>query len=425
MLTNFVYPINFSITKEILTNKIIFIHNYSDRLPIVSTIIFLKMGEIYEPHKLSGISELLQATITKGTKNRTAQQIAQEIESLGGTISADSGDDFSTLSISVRTQYFEHSVEILSDIFFNPTFPEEEIEKEKNNIIAGILARKDNIFEVAIDELLCNMYGKKHPYGKHPYEIIKHIRKLSRKEILSWWENFYGIDYDNKNIIIVVSGDIEFQKAKQIIEKNFSNIKPIKIPSLKEYYFKNKPKIIRKKTHFKQAYLMYGYFAPSIKIENFKKYLSLKLLNLYLGGGMSGKLFEILREEKSLCYETNCFYPTKFLDSHFVIYLGLDAKKINIAKQEIEKILNYLKYNGITQQELSECKNKLKGRYLLDHQTNLRQAWYLGFWEVLGLDYIYDKKYIEELENVSLDDIKNVIHEITEVKPYILELIPK
>ncbi|MCX7641009.1 MAG: insulinase family protein, partial [Elusimicrobiales bacterium] len=178
-------------------------------------------------------------------------------------------------------------------------------------------------------------------------------------------------------------------------------------------------------THFKQAYLMYGYFAPSIKIENFKKYLSLKLLNLYLGGGMSGKLFEILREEKSLCYETNCFYPTKFLDSHFVIYLGLDAKKINIAKQEIEKILNYLKYNGITQQELSECKNKLKGRYLLDHQTNLRQAWYLGFWEVLGLDYRYDKKYIEELENVSLDDIKNVIHEITEVKPYILELIPK
>lgn len=419
------YANNFPVKKEILQNGIVLLHNYNNIQPLVSTIIFLKMGSIYEPFEYSGISELLQNTILKGTKTRTAQQIAEEIESIGGGMSAESGDDFSTLSVSVRNEYFEKSIEILYDVFSNPTFPEKELEKEKMNLIAGILARKDSIFNVAIDELTLNMYGKKHPYGRNPYKSIKRIKKFTREDVVKWWDRFYGVDEKNKNIIVVISGDIDFEKAKKVVEEKFSNIKKINLPSFENWNYKKKSKHVKRKVHFKQSYLMYGFYAPPISTENLKKYLGLKLITLYLGGGMSGKLFEILREEKSLCYETNNFYPTKLLGSHFVIYLGLDKNNLEVAKKEIEKILNQLKTEGFTEEELLECKTKLKGRFLLDHQTNAKQAWYLGFWEVLGLGYEYDKKYIEEIENIKIEDIKETIKELTSSPRVIVELISR
>ncbi|MEN3013266.1 MAG: pitrilysin family protein [Endomicrobiia bacterium] len=423
-MINLIYTQSFNIVKQILSNGIVLIHNYNKQ-PVISTFIFLKTGTIYEPYNLSGISELLHATITKGTKTRTSYRIAEEIESLGGSISAESGDDFSTLSLTILNQNFEKGVEILSDIFFNPLFPEEEIEKEKINIIAEIMSRKDSIFNVAIDELLISMYGKKHPYGRDPYKEIKYIKKLKRKDILEWWKKFYGIDLNKKNIVIVVSGDIKFEKVKEVIEKNFLNIKKITLPPLQHTGLKPSYRHIKKKTHFKQAYLMYGYYAPSLRKDDIKKYISLKLINFYLGGGMSGKLFEVLREKNSLCYETNSFYPGKFLESHFVIYLGLDKTKMDVAKKELNNIIQHLKNHGINEEELKECKNKLKGRILLDHQTNSKQAWYLGFWEIMDLGYEFDREYIEEIEKITLDEINTFLKDILNNKNTIVELIPK
>jgi zinc protease len=415
------------VKKEILSNGIAFIHNYNSNQPIVSVAIFLKMGEIYEPKKFEGISDLLQNVIIKGTKNRSAEQIAEEVESLGGTISAGSSEDYSTLSIAVGSKHFEKAVEILSDVFKNPIFPENEIEKEKMNLIAGIISRKDRIFDVAIDELLYNLYSKNHPYGRKPIDSIKTIKSFKQKDLFTWWSKFYGVDKNKKNIIIVVSGDIDYIIAKEIILKYFSDIIEI---NLSEIVFtdnvKTKDKYVKKKVYFKQGYLMYGFISPKLSKDTLLDYLSLKLINSYLGGGMSGKLFEYLREQHSLCYETNSFYPTRLLDSHFVIYLGLDYERIDIAKKEIEKIINQV-INGelITEDDLKVVKRKIKGRYLLDHQTNSQQAWYLGFWEINGMGCDYDLQYIKDLENVSISDLRNVAKKIFTSQKTIIELVPK
>ncbi len=410
--------------KETLDNGIILIHNYNSEQPIVAFTIFLKMGSIYEPQNICGISALLQSVIIKGTKNRTAQQIAEEIETLGGSISADSDYDYSTLSVAVGSQYFDKAVEIMADIFLNPTFKENEIEKEKFNLIAYVVSRKDNIFNLAIDELLYNLYGKKHPYKQIPEGNTKTLKKISRKQLLDWWQKFYGIDY--KNIVIVVSGDIDFENTKKIIMKHFEKIPKIKLPKIEYENIKIKHKYVKKKAHFKQGYLMYGYKAPNLSKEKIKNFLSLKLLSLYLGGGMSGKLFEILREQNSLGYETNCFYPTRFLDSHFVIYIGLDYDRVSIGKQKIKEIIDKLKSNEFFDDEdLNEVKSKFRGRYLLDHQTNLRQSWYLGFWEIMSFGYEYDKKYLEEVDKISIEDVRRAVNEIFNEEFVLVEIIPK
>ena len=414
------------IKKEIMSNGITFLHNYNPNQPIVSIVIFLKMGEIYEPKKFEGISDLLQSVIIKGTKNRSAEQIAEEVESLGGSISADASEDYSTLSIAVGSQHFEKAVDILSDIFKNPTFPKSEIEKEKINIIASIISRKDKIFDIAIDELLYNLYGEKHPYGRKPIDSIKTIKKFSQKDLFNWWSKFYGVDKNEKNIVIVVSGDVSYVVAKEIILKYFSDIPEVNLSKIVFPNIKSKNKYVKKKVHFKQGYLMYGFVSPKISKDTLSDYLSLKLINAYLGGGMSGKLFEYLREQHSLCYETNSFYPTRFLDSHLVVYLGLDYERIDVAKKEIEKIFNQI-INGelITEDDLKEVKRKIKGRYLLDHQTNLQQAWYLGFWEITGMGYEYDQQYIKDLENISLSNMRYVAKKIFGLPKIIIELVPK
>ncbi len=414
------------VKKESLFNGITFIHNYNPNQPIVSIVIFLKMGEIYEPKEYEGISELLQSVIIKGTKNRTAEQIAEEVESLGGTISADANEDFSTLSIAVGSRHFDKALEILSDVFKNPIFPKNEIEKEKINIIASILSRKDKIFDVAIDELLYNLYGKKHPYGRKPIKSIRIIKKITQKDLFYWWSKFYGIDRNKNNIVIVISGDVEYNFAKETVLKYFSDIPKITLPDIVCYPVKIKNRYIKKKTHFKQGYLMYGYISPSLSRDTLSNYLPLKLINAYLGGGMSGKLFEHLREQHSLCYETNSFYPSRYLDSHFVIYLGLDYERVSIAKNEIEKILNQI-VDGrlLTEEELKEVKKKIKGRYLLDHQTNSQQAWYLGFWEIIGLGCEYDQLYLKDLEKISLEEIRDIAKKVFSSPRTVVELVPK
>lgn len=413
-----------NVRKEILSNGATFIHKYNTGIPVVSTLIFLKMGSITDG-KLSGVANLTQTIIVKGTKNRSSEQISQQIEYLGGSISADISSDYATLSCSLSKQNFEKSLEILSDIFYNPIFPEEEIKKEKMNIIASIMSRKDSIHSVASDYLFPQMYDK-HPYGRLDIGDINSIKKISRKDIVNHWEKFYGIDEKNKNIVFVVCGDIKFEEAKGMIEKYFPKIKKTNIKNIeyKEPVIKNK--VITKNKKFQQGYLMYGYLSAPLNYDFLKEYMSMKILNSYLGGGMSGKLFQILREENSLCYETNSIYPTKLLTSHFIIYIGLDASRINLAKEEIEKIIYGLKTGKIfNEKDLAEVKLKIKGRFLLDHQTSLRQGWYLGFWEIIGLGYEFDARYIEEIYKISLDEVRKVINKTFSKERILVELLPK
>ncbi|MFQ3675956.1 MAG: pitrilysin family protein [Endomicrobiia bacterium] len=413
------------IKKEILSNGAVFIHKHNREIPVVSTLIFLKMGSINDIPKLSGVTNLTQTVIIKGTKNRTSQQIALEIESLGGTIGSSVSSDYAEIFCSVGKQSFEKSVEILADIFKNPTFPEEEIRKEKMNIIASIISRKDSIHSVANDYLYPELY-KGHPYGRLDIGNVSSVKKISRKDLVNYWEKFYGVDEKNNNLIFVVCGDIEYETAKNMIEKYFADLRKITLPVLNLKKPVVKEKFLSKKHHFKQGYLMYGYLAAELSQKTLKDYLSAKILNSYLGGGMSGKLFQILREENSLCYETNSIYPTKLLSGHFIIYIGVDGDRINLAKEKIDEIIKKLKSKEmITEKDLEETKLKIKGRFLLDHQTSLRQGWYLGFWEIMGLGYDFDNKYVNNLYDITLDDVNSVIDKIFSSQRVVVEIIPK
>jgi predicted Zn-dependent peptidase len=336
--------------------------------------------------------------LTKGTKKRTAEQIAVELESVGGGIGAGANEDYSEIGVSITSMHFDKAMEILADVFLNPLFPDRELAKEKVNIIAGIKSRKDSIFTVASDMLNQKMY-KTHPYARLTSGSEETVNKITRDDIVAWHKKNHAVP----NLLMIVVGNVSLSDTVKYIDKYFGQL-PKTVPEQTQLPVPDitAPVTITEKTKFEQAYLMYGYIAGEITS---KDYAALKVLNGYLGGGMSSLLFQKLREQAGLGYEVDSFYPSRKEKSRFVIYIGLDTGSISIAKQKITELVADLKQNKIDETRLTEVKNYLKGTFLLDHQTAARQAWYFGWWEMLGKGYEYDTVYTTEIDKITADDV--------------------
>ena len=387
-------------TKIQLDNGFTFIHSEKKKIGLVSVNLFIKGGTAIETDNEAGITNLTVQLLTKGTSNRTSEKIAIESEALGATISAGCSNDFSEVSMIVPADNFAATFDIFSDVVNNPTFPEKEFEKEKTRTIAAIKSKSDRIFDVAYD-YFNELIFKNHPYHK-PVEGYKTTVSLLTTSLIS---DNYIKHFKTANMVLCVAGDVDFETAKKLVEKYFGSIKIIgTTEKTKKEQLKIDSNKLSKKTYtgkFQQSYIFSGFLAADI---NKNEYATLKVINTVLGGGMGSRLFETLREKSGLVYEGGSFYPSRKEMSDFVLYAGTSKENIviveNIFADEIKKLTE------ITEDELKNAKEYLKGTYLLDRRTIQRQAWYLGLWETMGKGYEYDKKYPENIDKVSISDIK-------------------
>lgn len=388
-------------TKIQIDNGFSFIHSEKKKIGLISVNLFVKGGAAVETDSEAGITNLTVQMLTKGTANRTSEKIAIESESLGATISAGCSNDFLEVSMIVPAANFVSAFDIFADVVNNPTFPEKEFEKEKIKILAGIKSKSDHIFNVAYD-YFNELIFKNRPYHK-PVEGYKTtVSPLTASQI----SDNYRKHFKTANMVLCVAGDVEIDAAKKLAEKYFGSIKIIgtiekpKKKQLKIELPKPSKKIYTGK--FQQSYIICGFLAPDINQE---EYVILKVINCVLGGGMGSRLFETLREKSGLVYEGDSFYPSRKETSGFVLYAGTSKENIgtveNIFVDEIKKLTE------ISDDELKNAKEYLKGTYLLDCRTIQRQIWWLGFWEIMGRGYEYDKKYVEDIDKITVSDIKN------------------
>lgn len=400
-----------------LDNGLVLIHKKTGPLPIISVNIFLMTGSTSDPQEKLGLMNLVQTLLTKGTRTRSSEQIAVEIESIGGSLGAGCSEDYSSVGLTITKKHLAKGMELLADVFFNPAFPEEELTKEKYMTDISIKTRHDRIFNVAFDLMMENLYGS-HPYKNLVQGSTMTLQNITREDVVNRHRQTFGLP----NVLITVSGNIGLSETKKLLKKYFSDIQSVSPPQ--PFYpapeIKNTNPVQKKK--FEQAYLMTGFRVPSV---NSPDYIKLKLLNAWLGGGMSSLLFQELREKAGLGYEVHSFYPTRKEESHFVIYIGLDETSIPVAKEKISALLEDLKNKTIDAEKLREIKNYLRGTYLLDHQTSGRQGWYLGWWEVLGKGYGYDDEYLSEIEKLTEKDLQDAARKYFDGERVVVEVIPE
>ena len=374
---------------------------------------------LQEESSKSGATSLLYNSMIKSTKNRNAETLATDIENLGTSISSDVEYDYSGWTLNCMSQYFDQSCEILSDIILNPAFDQKEIDKERDLMIQAIKLSRDNIKSVAGEKFAADFYNEKHPYSKKRAGTEETLKILTPEDL----KNSYNKIYSTKGIVITVVGNIKKSVLKKTLNKYFGQMnltqeKPnIVLPD--NPLRTGEDTVVNSK--FNQAFIIYAYDAPNVSD---KDSITLKMINLVLGARMTGRLFIELREKLGLAYEVNSTYPSRTDKSYFEIYIGLDKKNIDICKQGIEKIMTDLCNTKITDKEINDTLNFVKGIYLLGHQSVERQAYYLSAREMLGLGYEYDDKYIDLLSKVTSDDIIKVANKYFKQKPYKLILMP-
>jgi predicted Zn-dependent peptidase len=406
-----------TLNRYTLSNGLSFIHSQNSENPLVTIQVFLRNGVSCETKDVAGISSFTQVMMQKGTGKRSSDKLSVDLENIGAVISIDTEHDFCSMGISAMNTHAEDAAEILSDVITGPSFDKSELEKERSNVLAGIKARQDSIHATA-DDLFIKTFYSGNPYSWPECGTKECVEKFTRKDLLSW----YNGHYVSRNMLVVIAGDISLEDAKKLSQKYFSGVPDKEMQGapfeVKETFSKN---LVQDTKKFQQAYFMIGFPAPSVSESYFPV---LKVLNAYTGSRMSGKLFVELREKLSLAYEVNSFYPSHRFTSRFMIYLGLKKQNVELAKKRIFEILDELRKNEISEKEVEETKNYIKGVYLLDHQTVARQAWYLGWWEVLGKGSEYDQKYIDDLMKVSPQDVKDAVNRYLNGKYTLIEILP-
>jgi predicted Zn-dependent peptidase len=377
-------------------NNIKVLYKQSKNLPVVCVRAFTNVSASGEG--AAGLASLTSRLMAKSTTHRTAEQLSKDIDAIGASLETATEDDFSVISISSLSAYFDGAAEILADVIINPAFNDFEINLEKQNTLAALISRKDSISKTARDAF----YAKYYDGTPFAYPILgtpESVKALTPEELKSWHEKAYT----SNTMLICVVGDVTKAQVKQTVKKYFSTLpegKSANAPKIVFQNFTNENIDISGK--FQQAYIFKGYTAPGFKDKDF---ITLKVINAVLGARMTARLFVELREKLGLAYEVNAIYPSSISRSYFGVYMGLDKKNIALANAKMEEVMIDLTKNKISAEELRNVKNYISGIYLLDRQTVSRQSYYLGMREITGQGFSYDKKYLKLISKVTSDDI--------------------
>lgn len=400
------------IHRTVLNNGMVVIAVENSAADIISSRIFIRAGSQRESAEKSGLAHLLSSVITKGTTEKSSIEIAEQIESIGANLSADASTDYFLLSLKTVSTDWQEILQLAGEILRSPSFPETEVELEKHLTIQDIRSQKEQPFTIAFEQLRRTMY-QNHPYALSVLGTEETVSNLSRADL----EDFHQTYFRPDNIVISIAGRITPEAAVAQIERVFGDWQPAgegltapNLPSLMA-----QPCQVTTAQETQQSIVMLGYLACAVEDTD---YTALKLLNTYLGNGLSSRLFVELREKRGLAYDVSAFYPTRQSLSTFVVYIGTAPENTQTAFDGLSTEVERLCATALSDQELQTAKNKLLGQYALGKQTNAQLAQTYGWYETIGLGIDFDTKFQQNVTNIT-PEIAQAAAKRYFIEPYI------
>lgn len=367
----------------------------------VSAGILVKTGSVNEKENENGISHFIEHVMFKGTKTRSAFDISDHIDRIGAQINAFTSKELTCYYTKSTSEHLERSLEVLSDIFFNSQFEEKELEKEKGVVIEEINMSKDTPEDICLDLLSQSYYGET-GLGQTILGPIKNIKSFTRESVKNYMDKYYTAD----NVVISLAGNVDVELAIQCVEKMF--VKNFKSQHGAEQMKTqiNSPKNLYKSKKIEQSHIgfaMNGFTAKDSLSDAFS------IANTVLGGGMSSRLFQKIREELGLCYSIYS-YPSQYKDNGILeIYAGVNTESRELATSAIVEEVKKFKKNGITEQEFLRGKEQIKSAFIFGQESASSQMLMYGKY-LLFLDKQFDfAERIKRIESVSIDDVHEAI----------------
>lgn len=373
--------------------------------------VWVKAGTRHERPKEAGVSHFLEHMLFKGTENRSALDIAQEVDQVGGDFNAFTAREYTCFHILLLDRDASLGFDILSDIVLNSDFDSDELERERKVILQEISMVEESPEELAHD-LFFEMIYPRHGLGRPILGTETSIRRMKRRDLLRYFRKHYRPD----QLIVSVSGDLSHETVRRKLRSLSRSNWPGRIgrqESRKELGFEPTPKIregrwwVERRTE--QVHLVWGVDGPAYASRD--RFASF-LLNVYLGGGMSSALFQEIREKNGLAY-TVYSSLTPFMDSGvFSIYAATGLNQVPLCLRLVEECVDRLKRNFLTEDELEVIKNNLKGTILLSSDSVESRMSSIAKNEIFLGKYVPVDEVCKLIDEVTPQDIRRVARKL-------------
>jgi len=387
--------------KYIIDNNSTLIINKNLNNDIVAISIIAKGGKFLE-NKL-GESTLLAETLLKGTQKYSSQELNCLMEENGIKINPEANEDYFLVSVQTTKSQIDLTMNILNEILNNAVLDDYEIEKKRTEILNTIKQKRDVPMNIALENFKSLIFENS-VYSQTNKILEKTLPKITKNDIF----NYYNKIFDSKNVIISINGNVEIEN----MINNFGSIfKDKKQPEIKYSNYKieklNSPKISSiTKEDLQTAWLFLGWQTNGI--SDVKDFSTLKIINTILGGGMSSRIYKNLREQDGLAYQLGSNYSPKSIAGTFFTYIGTNPNTLNYSKEKIKTEIERLKNEFVSDTDLQDAKDKLKGGFVVALETNSEKAFNTGLFEAMGVGYNFLENYINVIDSITASDIVRV-----------------
>jgi predicted Zn-dependent peptidase len=378
----------------------------SEEMPHVRSVslgVWIKTGSRRETPVENGISHFIEHMVFKGTKNRSAEEIARSVDSIGGGLDAFTAKEMVSYNTKVLDEHLPLAFDVLADMVRNPLFRDEDIEKEKGVILEELKMEVDNP-EYLLHDIFSSNFYKDHPLGKPIIGTKDTVRSFDRGMIRDYYRRYYS----PSNILITAAGNLKHERLVDLARKYFEDLPRNGTLAPDVAPVPHARLVFRNKTSLEQTHLYMG--VPAYPFSHEMRF-ACYALNTILGGGMSSRLFQNIREKQGLAYAVYSDLAMYQDTGCMAIYAGTAVETAGQVIQSIVKELREIKENLVPAEELRRTKDNLKGSFMLGLESTSSRMSNLARQELHFERFYTLDEMLEKIEAVTAEQIRDIARE--------------
>jgi predicted Zn-dependent peptidase len=386
------------VEKTELANGLKIVTERVESVKSVAVGIWVKTGSRDEPDEKAGITHFLEHMLFKGTKNRSAYDIALSMESVGGYMNAFTSNEYTCYYTRSLDSELNQALDVLTDMVKNSEFPEPEIEKEKKVVVEEMKMYRDSPEDYLFEEFSGKIFAG-HPLGRPIIGYEETVNAFARNDLFEYVEN----RYQPWNILVSVAGNVRHEQVVELVEQYLGDSQSMKKQNTEQEMSSYSPhkEVITKP--IEQTHMIIG--RRGLNFDHVDKYILL-LANTVLGGGMSSRLHQNVREKYGYCYSIGTFNQSYIDSGLFGVYIGTDKNYVEHVRELIAGEFDTLYRDPVPDKELEEAKSQLKGKLLLSQESMSNRMTRLAKSELYFNRFVTLDELVENIDEVTKEDIQ-------------------
>lgn len=388
------------VSREVLPNGVRILVREDPSAGVVAVSLQIRAGSRFETLETAGITNFVHRAMLRGTARRSGVALAEALERLGGGLEASGEIEHAGVRGRALARHWEPLLALVAEATLAPTFPDDEIDKERRLILSELRTRAETPLPRSIDVLLGELYGP-HPDGRGRLGTPETVARLSRGDLVAHHRAIYRPD----GIVLAVSGGVERERVVRTAGRLFG-----RLPAPQSAPDRQGPAPgwaapggrHAVKMAAQQAQILTGFLLPGLDDP---EYPALRVLGAVLGGGMSGRLYAELRENLGLAYSLGTLIPLRTGPTFLIAYLGTAPDNVTVAEAALQRELERIRTEPPTEAEVARAKAFVLGAIAMDRRTNARHAWYLAFGEVVGAGWDFSERYVRAIAAVTVAEV--------------------